>query len=121
MIVPMKKVSLIILGNEKEQALNELQRLGLLHIEIAEGSGEKLASLKDKMSLLEASALVLGERVTKQTNQREITADEAYALAKEVSALLDEKKALQGEQITLINELDRILAWGDIDPEKLDE
>ena len=118
MIVPMKKVSLIILGNEKEQALNELQRLGLLHIEIAEGSGEKLASLKDKMSLLEASALVLGERVT---NQREITADEAYALAKEVSALLDEKKALQGEQITLINELDRILAWGDIDPEKLDE
>ena len=48
MIVPMKKVSLIMLGNNKNRDLKELRKLGLLHIEISEGSGEKLLNLKEK-------------------------------------------------------------------------
>ena len=42
MIVPMKKVSLIVLGGEKNDALKKLRRLGLLHIEIKEGKGPRL-------------------------------------------------------------------------------
>ena len=42
MIVPMKKVSLIVLSGQKEDALKKLRRLGLMHIEIAEGSGERM-------------------------------------------------------------------------------
>ncbi len=119
MIVPMKKVSLIILGDKKKQTLKELKKLGLLHIEITEGSGERLARLKEKMSLLESTALVLSERVTKQTEQKKITPNEAYEVVKRVNALLDEKKLLLSEQITLINELDRLKDWGDINPESL--
>ena len=37
MIVPMKKVSLIILENKKKEALKKLRKLGVLHIEISEG------------------------------------------------------------------------------------
>ena len=48
MIVPMKKVSLIILGDRKEDTLKRLRKLGLLHIEISEGSGNKLNELKEK-------------------------------------------------------------------------
>ncbi len=120
MIVPMKKVSLIILGNTKKKTLKELQKMGLVHIEIAEGSGEKLAELKNKMTLLESTALVLNEGLTKQTEQKEITYDKAYALANEVSDLCDVKKALQGEEITYVNELDRLNEWGDINPEALE-
>ena len=43
MIVPMKKVSLIVLSGQKEDALKKLRRLGLMHIEIAEGSGERIS------------------------------------------------------------------------------
>ena len=121
MIVPMKKISLIILGDKKKQTLKELKNLGLLHIEITEGSGERLARLKEKMSLLESTALVLSERVTKQTEQKKIIPNEAYEVAKRVNVLLDEKKLLQGEQITLINELDRLKEWGDINLESLSE
>ena len=119
MIVPMKKVSLIILGDKKNETLKELQKLGLLHIEITEGSGEKLEELKNKMALLQSTALILGERATKQTEQRQKTAEEAFVIAKEVAVLLDEKKAYEGEQITLTNELDRLKTWGEIDPESL--
>ena len=45
MIVPMKKVSLIIRGSEKDKALKKLRSLGILHIEITEGTGERLANL----------------------------------------------------------------------------
>ena len=53
MIVPMKKVSLIVLGNKKEETLKKLRKLGILQIEISEGSGERLNELKDQVSLLE--------------------------------------------------------------------
>ena len=43
MIVPMKKVSLITLGDHKEATLKKLRKLGIVHIEINEGFGEKLA------------------------------------------------------------------------------
>ena len=45
MIVPMKKVSLIFLGDKREDALKKLRKLGLEHIEITEGTGEKLSQL----------------------------------------------------------------------------
>ena len=52
MIVPMKKVSLITLGDKKTDTLKKLRKLGLLHIEISEGSGERLNELKNQISLL---------------------------------------------------------------------
>ena len=45
MIVPMKKVSLIIMGDKKEDTLKKLRKLGMVHIEITEGSGERLNEL----------------------------------------------------------------------------
>ena len=45
MIVPMKKVSLIILGDKKSETLKELRKLGMMHIEIAEGTGERINEL----------------------------------------------------------------------------
>ena len=46
MIVPMKKVSLIIMGDKKSETLKKLRKLGILHIESLEGSGKKLEELK---------------------------------------------------------------------------
>ena len=34
MIVPMKKVSLVIMGDKKEETLKKLRKLGIVHIEI---------------------------------------------------------------------------------------
>ena len=46
MIVPMKKVSLIIMGDKKSETLKKLRKLGILHIESVEGSGKKLEEQK---------------------------------------------------------------------------
>ena len=62
MIVPMKKVSLIVLGDKKTETLKKLRKLGIIHVEITEGSGEKLVALKDKVSLLESALFAIGKR-----------------------------------------------------------
>ena len=63
MIVPMKKVSLIVLDSERKNALKKLRRLGLLHIEIKEGKGSRLLELKEQIASLEKGRFAVAETV----------------------------------------------------------
>lgn len=117
MIVPMKKVSLIIPGEKKQETLKKLRRLGILHIEITEGSGERIDELKEQISLLESAVFSIGKK--KNTQEKDAAASEALSVAKEISSLTEEKKACQAEQIALNAELDRLKNWGELDPDKI--
>ena len=119
MIVPMKKVSLIIRGSEKDKALKKLRSLGILHIEITEGTGERLANLKEQVALLESAIFTIGK--IKNTEQKNVNAAEALTIATEVNSLDEEKKRCQAEKIALDAELDRLKSWGDIDPSALSD
>ena len=119
MIVPMKKVSLIIRGSEKDKALKKLRSLGILHIEITEGTGERLANLKERVALLESAIFTIGK--IKNTEQKNVNAAEALTIATEVNSLDEEKKRCQAEKIALDAELDRLKSWGDIDPSALSD
>ena len=79
MIVPMKKVSLVILNKDKETALKVLRKSGLVHLEKIEGTGDKLADIKNKVSKLEAAAGVLEsfKAAKKGLNQVSCSNDEA--------------------------------------------
>ncbi len=119
MIVPMKKVSLIIMGDKKSETLKKLRKLGILHIESVEGSGKKLEELKERVSLLESALFSISEKKNKKIKQENIDAAKAISVSKEIAALEDEKKLCGAEKITLAAELDRLSGWGEIDPEKL--
>ena len=97
MIVPMKKVSLILKGDKKTETLKKLRKLGMIHIEISEGSGEKLAELKEQISLLENAVYIVGNKKAKE--EKELSPADALNLAKEIASLTDEKKEFQAEQI----------------------
>ena len=119
MIVPMKKVSLIIMGDKKSETLRKLRKLGILHIESVEGSGKKLEELKERASLLESALFSISEKKNKKTKQENIGVEKAVSVSKEIVSLEDEKKLCSAEKITLAAELERLSAWGEIDPEKL--
>ncbi len=118
MIVPMKKVSLIIMGDKKSDTLKKLRKLGILHIESVEGSGKKLEELKERVSLLESALFSVAEKKNKKVKQENIDAAKAISVSEEIAALESEKKFCSAEKVTLAAELDRISGWGDIDPEK---
>jgi V/A-type H+-transporting ATPase subunit I len=122
MIVPMKKVSLIIEGKDKSQTLKKLRKLGIMHIEITEGKGEKLSALKEKVALLQSALFTISEKKKKNKNAKpiEIDSQKAYDIATEVATLSERKKELLGERASITAELDRLKAWGNIDPNELD-
>lgn len=117
MIVPMTKVSLIILGSKKSEALKKLRRLGLIHIEITEGSGERLNKLKEQISLLESAIFRIGKR--KDATAKEVSASEAISVARKIASLAEQKNGYTAERIALRAELDRLKNWGDIDPDEI--
>ena len=119
MIVPMKKVSLIIRENKKDETLKKLRKLGIIHIEITEGSGERLASLQEQIALLESAIFAIGKK--KNVEQKDVSTAEALSVASEVQALDAEKKQCGAERIALSSELDRLKSWGDIDPSSLSD
>ena len=114
MIVPMKKVSLIIPGDKRAEALKKLQKLGMVHIEISEGSGEKLGQLREQITQLEKALYIAVSK--KKPEQKELNAPEALSIAEEIISLDEERNALQGEQIALNTELEKFRSWGDFDP-----
>ena len=61
MIVPMKKVSFVVTNNAKKDALKELRKLGVVHLEQISGSSEKLTQLKETYNQLEEVELLLSE------------------------------------------------------------
>ena len=50
MIVPMKKVSLIIMGDKKSETLKKLLKMVLMHIEMTEGTGGRINEIKEQIS-----------------------------------------------------------------------
>ena len=61
MIEQMKKVSIVILNKEKEDALKALRKIGLVHLQNIEGSSEKLNAFKEYTNNALLSESILGE------------------------------------------------------------
>ncbi len=119
MIVPMKKVSLIIKGDKKQETLKKLRELGIIHIEITEGSGERLVELGDQITLLESAVFSIGKK--KKAEQKDVNTTEALSVANEIASLDEEKKQCQAERIAHSSELDRLKNWGDFDPNSISD
>ena len=119
MIVPMKKVSLIVLGGEKNDALKKLRRLGLLHIEIKEGKGPRLLELKEQIGSLEKGRYTVADKGAKGMAQKEADTQEALSIAARIESLEEEQKKCYGDIAAYRTELERIKAWGEMDPAEL--
>ncbi len=117
MIVPMKKVSLVILTGEKEKALQTLRKAGLVHLEKIEGKGDKLADLKSLSSKLMTAASYLGEiKLPKNAVLPTAGNEEVLKKAERVLELTDRKKSLLEKIASWATEIERLALWGSVNP-----
>ena len=73
MIQPMKKVSVVLLNREKEEALKSLRKIGLVHLEKLEGSSEKLNAFKEYTNNALVSESILGEiKLPKKSKKQKV-------------------------------------------------
>ena len=119
MIVPMKKVSLMIMGDKKKETLKKLRKLGILQIEITEGSGKRIDELKEQIASLESAIFSAGEKKNKNVEKKDATTEEVLSISSEIATLSEEKKTCVAERISLTAELERLKSWGEINPDNI--
>lgn len=119
MIVPMKKISLVVLENERREALKNLRKLGVLHVEEVSGSSEELSSYKLQNSTIEKALGILTEiKLGKKETPKQtlIGKEAAFDIAKKVIALTEEKKTCFDRITADSVELERFSKWGGVNP-----
>ncbi|MDR0377223.1 MAG: V-type ATP synthase subunit I, partial [Spirochaetaceae bacterium] len=125
MIVPMKKISLVVMDKSREASLEELRELGVVHLEKRNVSSAKLSLLLDQKTRFETAFGILQSYTSKDRNSTEHGsqpgAPDPQELAGKVLSLNEEKKSLQDRQAWNIRERSRIEKWGDFNPRLLAE
>lgn len=119
MIVPMKKVSLIVLNSEKKQALRVLQKAGIMHLESLQGSSDALSALKADYAKTETASLALSEvKLPKGKKIAQILLEKNEALEKvaEITQFLEQKKVAEERILKNERELERFKKWGTVNP-----
>ena len=123
MIEPMKKVSVVLLNKEKEEALKALRKIGLVHLEKIDGASEKLTAFKEYSNNALLTEAILGEiKLPKQKkgSEAKLSDNKVIELCKEVVAKSERKKQLMEEISADTTELDRFALWGDVSNEDID-
>jgi V/A-type H+-transporting ATPase subunit I len=126
MIVPMDKVSLVVMDKEKQGALEKLRELGVLHLEKKQVQSDALSRLLEKktraenaLALLRSAADALKKR-KQQADAGGVIRPAGASAAEDIDAVLalgEERKNLQEQLLSLTRERSRVEKWGDFDPE----
>lgn len=109
MILPMKKMTLLVLDSEKTAALKTLRKFGAFHVEKDAASSNSLAELQSLQSkFLQAETAIVDARSKKDKKQAGVTADRDT-----VSAVVDEVLELKAELSDMVTAIGKLS--GDID------
>lgn len=120
MIVPMKKVTVVVLEREKREALRALRRLGAVHVERLPASSDDLEALQRKKALCHAAlGHLTGLKARGPAPECRLGPDEAAAVAERIAANRDAARALRDRWAAERRELDRLAPWGDFEPADL--
>ena len=122
MIVPMKKVSLVVLNNERKDALLQLKKVGVVHLEQIDGSSEQLSLYKEASNNAVAANAILSDiKVAKKksfsSTVKTLSNDEIIDKCKHIIDISDKKKKLLEEIASDAAEIERFANWGQVDIE----
>ena len=119
MIVPMKKIAVILQDKDAEDSLRILRKLGILHIEHQEAPKSKdIALLKDDVSILNEALGVLSEGARQDVKEKKETSD-WRALAKHLVDCRNRIRQLEQFAVTLKNRIAEWQLWGDFSPSEI--
>ena len=114
MIVPMKKVTLLCEAKHKEQALQLLQKAGLVHLSVAESPADTdLEKAQQEVHRLEQTANALEPQAVSHSSMGDMTAKQA---TDSIWSCLQKLRKTQDKIQELNQEKTRIQPFGDFDP-----
>jgi len=123
MILPMKKITLLVLDSQKKAALKTLRNFGAVHVEKETASSDTLTELQTVYARLQqAESLITEAQPKKGAKQPEAAALNRHDLLEAVDGILDLKDQ-ESNTLAAINKLtgdiEAYSSWGDFNPEDI--
>ena len=118
MIVPMKKVTLVLTEDSTQSSLKALREAGVLHIERVPGEGTAPEKLTAAAAYLEGALLAL-PKAKAEDHHGPADRESARATAERVYALKEREKQAQGDIAAFSRDMETLAPWGDFDPAEL--
>jgi len=121
MIVPMKKVSVIVQAHNKNSMLRSLRKEGVMHIFTESVRTEKSEVLKKQMDdLVKVRSSILDTVDIKKVPKQKIVSEEVFVeLHDRYQQLLDTRAKLE-EEVTKDNAcIEQLRPWGDFNPDDI--
>jgi V/A-type H+-transporting ATPase subunit I len=123
MIVPMKKVSVIVQTHNRRSMLRSLRKAGVIHIFDQGVRSEKSENLKkqyDSLYLVNNAIADLQDK-KKPLSQKVVSEEVFQELHASFSDMLDLKKRLEEEIAKDTTAIETLKPWGDFDPQDLED
>jgi V/A-type H+-transporting ATPase subunit I len=124
MIVPMKKIALLVENKDAEFSLRKVRQLGVLHVQHQQLPQGKDTGLLQEDVLLCANALDVindAQTISKQTSIPPGALPDWKTTARHIIDSQRRLAQLKEYSVTLEQRISQWEAWGDFDPEKLGE
>lgn len=117
MIVPMKKIFIIVRAAESASVLDRIADMGVLHVNhLNPPQGSNLETLRENITLLEQAVGIIQSESTNDFKDIVVNGTDPLLLAQEVFDLKHQNKMLQEEISRLAGEISHWTKWGDFSP-----
>jgi len=122
MIVPMKKIAVLVQEKDSKAAVGTLRRLGVVHVQNSQTpQGERVRELREDIALLDAALSILAEEkfVKAAGNAKQEAAGDWRFVCKHVIDLEKHLQQLEEYSLLLKSQMDKWQQWGDFNPDAI--
>lgn len=119
MIVKMKKVTLLCVESERTAALEQLRKLGIMHVDHeTRVETERVHVSEQELESISKICNIISGIKTDRKDAQNLSGEEVFKLAQQ---LLSRQSALEKEQEEIGRDIEALLPWGDFSPESVDQ
>lgn len=124
MILPMKKLTLLVLDSQKKAALKTLRNFGAVHIEKEAASSDTLTELQNAYARLQQAEALITESQPKKaektkTEPLSLNRSDLLQAVDEILELKDQESNTRAAINKLTGDIEAYGSWGDFDPEDI--
>lgn len=124
MILPMKKLTLLVLDSQKKVALKTLRNFGAVHIEKEAASSDTLTELQNTYARVQQAESLITEAQLKKAEKAKpetlaLTRNALLQAVDEILDLKDQESNTRAAINKLTGDIEAYSSWGDFDPEDI--
>jgi V/A-type H+-transporting ATPase subunit I len=114
----MKKITLVVLDSERDEALAALRKTGVVHVEKRDAASRDITGLQDLIARIDRTRSLLADFPPSRGTSAGLKLSRADSIAalERIEKTYSEYRAVQDRKLRLQGEVERMAVWGNVDP-----